>query len=344
MKTNIFLVLTMLLVTSSSGAISNDLRDLRLCLKEAESYQDEQIAKCYDLALPWAHSSSLMGRALYSKILQLYLSGGADRGHFSSIGKKLFTYFQTHLEPQINFSTIAKLENAELEAVFEALQGTQFYSVLTTPGDAVLTKLNLIFTVMETRKTATEPRAVQFFRALLTSNKWNEAKTLQARWPVLVQEVIPNIRIQDEVTASELGYYSLSPDMSELVLKKFDPSTGTTILISGDCHYAIDAIKVLDQKKDISDLMAQHGLVIGGTDYKAIDQMRKQYPNFEVHVTHNLSSWFGAGVDVFIMPSFSFIKDGKMTYRFTGTGENLVGDFCRGLKSTGMKLPSSCEE
>lgn len=196
---------------------------------------------------------------------------------------------------------------------------------------------------MEDRKIATDSQASELFRAFVKSNRWTEAKALKARWKSLSKETTPAIRVEDEVSTEDLGYYSLSSDLSDLILRKFEYKNGMRILISGDCHFAIDAFKILNQKKDFSELMAQRGLVIGGTDYETIHQLRKQYSNFEIHITHNPSSWFKMGVDIFIMPSFTFFKDGKRTYSFNSVSSNLVGDFCRGLKSTGMKLPNSCQ-
>lgn len=338
------LILVMVLSFFSPLAFAKvkEFGSLQLCLKQVQEGKDNKASECYDLALPWAHSKSIFGKALYLKSLKFYLWGGSDRGSFESIGRKLTEYYQRHLEPVLTPAAVARLQDDEIATLFEALQETHFYAHISISSDVALEKLNTAFAEMELRKIATNNHALQLFRAFLKSNKWTYAQALKVRWKSLANELLPFTIVKDDIAKDDLGYYALSSDLSKLVLNKFDYKNGIKILISGDCHFAEDAFKILSQNKDLSKLIAQQALVIGGTDFRAIDRLRKQYPNFEVHVTHNPSDWFKAGVDTFYMPNFTFFLDGQRTYTFHGVNTNLVSDFCRGLKSIEMKLPPSC--
>ena len=101
-----------------------------------------------------------------------------------------------------------------------------------------------------------------------------------------------SILVQDEITTNDLGYYTLATNLNTMTLKKFNSEDGVKIIMFGDCHFAIDAIKALDRNPDLSQIMAETGLVIGSYDFSAINSLKKDFPNFVIHPIYKEGAWF----------------------------------------------------
>jgi hypothetical protein len=265
------------------------------------------------------------------------------RSSYESSAKKLANYYFAYLDKELTSQLIHSLSNNDLSILIESLFSIEFYTGITFNKSVALNKFLNVFKEMEIRKIATIEQAQNIYTALLRYGNWADSREVLKSWPTISPSIMPIIEDIEKISDDELGYYVLSADLKTLDLKKLNNDKGPKIIMFADCHFAFDVFKYLGQEKDLTEIMSQWGLVVGGYDFDKIDLLRKQFPSFEIHPMHVQGSWFQKGFDIFSSPSTVFLKDGIIKYRTTGsTGRYIVSDFCRGLDSIGLALPLSC--
>lgn len=342
--------LIILLSISTSYGATASLEEVRSCLHEirtSPSANRDTIHRCYDKALPWAHSSSVQGKALYVQVLQSYLGSDSDRASFQSLTEKLADYYLRHLDAEITPQAVVSWNDLEISTVYDGVTIVEFYTSKILQADVALKKYAAVFENLEQRKLATERQAHYLYAALLSNGQWLEASKILKRFPALSSSPIPMVANPELSPTAQLGYYVVSPDLKTMTLKYFDRNNGPRIVISGFCHLAEDLVRALHQETEIAQIMKQHGLVINPNDFteldfQKMDSLRKEFPEFEFHPVSSSGAWFAAGFNTFSSPSISFLKDGVVKYEIPGVSRYAVADFCRGLESIGLSAPKNC--
>jgi len=328
-----------------------DLQTVRHCLDSLQSPQDgdaykRQVEVCFEKAKTFAESPSVSGKALYFRALAFKrnLAWDGTRSFFQAMSDEMQNYYKTHLHNSLQSGRLHRLTNRSLEDALEAVDQGLFYPSIVYADPLGPEQEVLIFRQLEKRHRASQEQATKVFGTLLRNSEWKLAQELTERWPRLGR--LPKIVSENSQRTEELGYFVVSSDLNTLLLKRFYLTKGPSVLIFGDCHFAIDAFRELSARPAFVTAMLEHGLVTGSPDnidFAHIDLLRKQFPAFEIHPLYKTGAWFQRGFNNTVGPNFAFLMDGKIVHAFEGGVPNLQKEFCLGLNRIGLISIRDCE-
>jgi hypothetical protein len=327
------------------SAFPASLPEVRSCLDSLElpdqpGDYNHRIAACFEIAKGFELSPNLSARALYQRALvyDLSIQVNGERGTYESIAAEVSAYYRTGLDR--SSSEVRGLTTEALADLFDGINARVFFPSLVTSHVPALQRERRVFRELEHRGFGTATKAGKLFHSLLRQSLWLEAGELAADWPSLESPPV----LEGKLT-SGLNYLSLSLDGHSFSRHSYVPRKGPSIVVSGDCHFALDDFRNLSSDPAIAQVMRDHGFVIGASDNvdtALIDTLRKQFPAFEIHPVVRQGQWFQGGFDTTISPSYNFLLDGKIVYSLPGQASFSPERFCAGLKAIGLSASPTC--
>lgn len=324
------------------------IEEVRLCLNSLpqQKPQDRDVAAeaCYQLAKPFAYSKSLLGRFLYFRALVFRQRPDGEHS-YQPIADKITAYYRAQLDKSLRHSDLRILPTKSLDEILVSLDLGLFYPSLVYVDPAGLKQMSRVFREIERRKKATVEQAMMVRNTLLQNSEWALSQKLTKRWPQL--SPLPEFVNEALLLPEDLGYLSLSEDLTKLTLKRFPLQTGPKIVVNAfsDCPFAIEAFRELSTRTEFVTAMKNFGLVTtnaNNTDYREIDSLRKQFPAFELHPLFKVGAWFQM-MRISSSPDFRFLLNGKIEHSFSGSRSDLQENFCLGLSKIGLMDPAACK-
>ena len=343
-----FVMIAIFNMNSSQAMASSEKDDkIKYCFEKILAAQDypshvKMAGECYEKAKPFEFSDSLTERSLYLKALSFFVSPITST--YQNASEQLTSYYKKFLGPYLIPERLRYLTNIELQDVFDGVDSGLSYSPFVSVDEIGLDKMVDMSAELIKRQVYSQEDIKEMFDLFLQNSEWGHAKNMSLRWPEL--GFVPSILFSEPVSSSELGFYTLSKDLSSLKLEKARLHVGPQILMFGDCHFAIDLICRIGGKPDLNLIMKQIGIVLAGagtTDFAEIDSLRKTYSGFELHPLHKQGLWAQSGFNIFESPNLVFLLDGVPKFKMIGSSNKNVEQFCAGLASIGITTPGSCK-
>lgn len=242
------------------------------------------------------------------------------RSNFSSkeIAEKITKEYTAVFETNALIVTKNKLDNAELEYLFDVTSLTIFYA----NNDRLTKKLSTIFSELDKRHLVTTKHIEKLFSAFISSRLFDEAEALKKRLKQNNFELIPLLKVNAQNTTSLFSEWRIDDASESMERQNFDLTNGETIVVLTHprCHFSQNAITSILNDPDLKAMFETHAHLIAPQtdkiDFKLLQYWNKAYPTLPIALMHKHDEW--PFIEEWGTPQFYFLKNGEVKAHVEG--------------------------
>lgn len=234
-----------------------------------------------------------------------------------------------HLERDYEiFFSLAALPSSELDEgglrlSFRAANILLFYSNVFDYKVSKKYLFDLIerFNELQRRGLQSDKELRDIHDAFVTARMFDEAKRIRGAYPSVDLYVPSEIDISEGFDAKRPGLLSVSSDNDRFRLGNIKIDEGDRIIVVAECHISKDAAFAIDKDPELRAAFEKVGAIwvmpaSSALDVNSVKEWNREHPRQSIGIAYMNEPW--AGIDFSAMPTFYFLRNGKLISKLDG--------------------------
>ena len=240
-------------------------------------------------------------------------------------------------EDELAADKLAAYSTKTLKLLMESLNNVSFYTRGAQPH---ISRQERVFDELARRADVKPDDVGDLFQRYLAARLFGKAQALKARFAEVKLWDLPDIIGAKDSPEQDFWVYDISSDSKTATAKHLPIETGPKIVVSAwySCPVAAKAFQSVQDDWNMLQAMQAHGVILTSRFEPAGVALRNSKIAFaRTYVAYTEQDW--PGIDFTQSPTFHFLENGKVMYRFQGVAaeERFSQEFQLGLSAIGLK-------